>query len=131
MELEIKRFSKRVAWVEWEGKGGADFPCRQQSRDWKLAENEYLNEKCGFLGLKIFKLLNQTKENSKNDCAFFKFLLLLGVAIFIKCPKRQKTWLHHWAYVSVLVMFVISMSIYNFRVWFPECTIKSNKHKNR
>jgi hypothetical protein len=50
-----------------------------------------LSEKIWVSGLKKFKLLIKTKEISTNDCAFFKFVLLLGEATVTNCPKRQKT----------------------------------------
>jgi hypothetical protein len=72
LALEIKLFSKGVAWVQPGGGGGRvvlPSPAGKKlgSGNWRKI---ILNEKIWFSGLKIFKLLIQTKENSTNDCAF-------------------------------------------------------------
>lgn len=37
-----------------------------------------------------FKLLNQIKGNSINDCDFFNFMISVREAIVITCARRQK-----------------------------------------
>jgi hypothetical protein len=50
-----------------------------------------LSENFIFLGFKMFNFFNKTKKIQQYDCAFFKFILLLGVATVTNSPKHQRT----------------------------------------